>query len=87
MLETLESRHAALGRPRSAHQRRCRHAHRRIRQLRQLKSNIHDRWSGYDIYGNSDAFHYVYQPLTGNGWVTVQVTSDTAPTQTAPWRA
>jgi hypothetical protein len=34
--------------------------------------------SGYDIYGNSDAFHYVYEPLTGNGTITVQVTADSA---------
>jgi hypothetical protein len=32
--------------------------------------------SGYDIFGASDAFHYVYEPLTGNGSVTVEVLSD-----------
>jgi hypothetical protein len=32
--------------------------------------------AGYDIFGASDAFHYVYEPLTGNGSVTVEVLSD-----------
>ena len=32
--------------------------------------------AGFDIFGGADAFHYVYEPLTGNGSVTVQVLSD-----------
>ena len=31
--------------------------------------------SGFDIWGTSDQFHYVYQPLTGNGSVIARVTN------------
>jgi hypothetical protein len=31
---------------------------------------------GFDIFAANDAAHYVYEPLTGNGTVTVEVTSD-----------
>lgn len=31
--------------------------------------------SGDDIWGNADAFHYVYQPLTGDGTIIARVTS------------
>ena len=31
--------------------------------------------SGADIWGTSDEFHYVYQPLSGNGVITARVTS------------
>jgi len=34
--------------------------------------------AGDDIYGAADAFHYVYEPLTGNGTVTVKITGDNA---------
>ncbi len=36
--------------------------------------------AGYDIFGAADGFETVYQPLTGDGTVTVQVTSDSANT-------
>src|ERR1700712_4047127 len=32
--------------------------------------------AGHDIFGSNDAFHYVYQPLTGDGSVVVRVDSD-----------
>lgn len=38
--------------------------------------------SGTDIWGNSDSFHYVYQPVNGNVTITAQVTSLDA---TNPW--
>ncbi|HYM25701.1 MAG TPA: hypothetical protein VEU08_20925, partial [Vicinamibacterales bacterium] len=31
--------------------------------------------SGADVWGTADAFHYVYQPLNGNGTITAHVTS------------
>ncbi len=31
--------------------------------------------SGADIGGTADAFHYVHQPLTGDGWILAQVSS------------
>lgn len=38
--------------------------------------------SGADIWNNSDSFHYVYQPISGNVTITAQVTSLDA---TNPW--
>ena len=38
--------------------------------------------SGADIYGNYDAFHFVYQPLSGDGQIIARVTS-VGPTD--PW--
>src|ERR1700729_3378063 len=33
---------------------------------------------GFDIFGAGDAAQYVFQPLTGSGTVTVEVTGDSA---------
>lgn len=38
--------------------------------------------SGADIYGNADAFHYIYQPITGNVQVVARVLSQQ---YTDPW--
>ncbi len=34
--------------------------------------------AGHDIIGGSDAFHYVYEPLDGDGTITVKIDSDSA---------
>ena len=34
---------------------------------------------GHDVWGTADGFHYVYQPLAGNGQITVRVASQTLP--------
>ena len=38
--------------------------------------------SGTDVWGASDEFHYVFQPLAGDGWIAVRVVSSDA---LEPW--
>ena len=41
--------------------------------------------SGWDIYGNTDAFRFVYQPLTTNAQINATVTSMTNPSGGSGW--
>jgi MYXO-CTERM domain-containing protein len=36
---------------------------------------FHVEGAGADIWGNEDAFHYVFQPLVGDAWIQARVTS------------
>jgi hypothetical protein len=38
--------------------------------------------AGWDIWGSTDEFHYVHQPLNGDGRITARLTSQD---DTNPW--